>query len=86
MELITALSAALDRASREDRVRALVLAGEGKSFCAGMDLKAVQLDPVAMGGMLRMLSRVSRQLRRLMVPTVSAVQGARSAAAAASWW
>lgn len=76
VELITALSAALDRASREDRVRALVLAGEGKSFCAGMDLKAVQLDPVAMGGMLRMLSRVSRQLRRLMVPTVSAVQGA----------
>ncbi len=56
--------------------RVMVLAGEGKSFCAGMDLKAVRDDPVAMGGMLRKLSEVGRAIRRLSIPTIARVQGA----------
>ena len=57
-------------------VRVVVIAGAGKAFCAGMDLRGVMDDPVAMGDMLRDLSRASRALRRLPVPTIARVQGA----------
>lgn len=64
------------RASSESEVRVVVMTGAGKSFCAGMDLKAVATEPVAMGHMLRDFSRVLRALRRLPVPTIAQVHGA----------
>ena len=63
-------------ASQDDPIRVMILAGEGKSFCAGMDLKAVQDDPILMGDMLRRLAAISRRIRRLEIPTISRVQGA----------
>ena len=79
-ELIAALGAAIDavasRCAPAGDIRVLVVAGAGKSFCAGMDLRGVMNDPVAMGDMLRELSRASRALRRLPVPTIARVQGA----------
>jgi methylglutaconyl-CoA hydratase len=75
-ELIAELGAAVDAIGRDASVRVLVLGGEGKSFCAGMDLKAVADDPIAMGEMLRALSRASRAIRRLSIPTIARVQGA----------
>ena len=74
-EMITELGAAVDAVARDASVRVLILCGEGKSFCAGMDLKAVADDPVAMGDMLRALSRTSRAIRRLSIPTIARVQG-----------
>ena len=41
-----------------------------------MDLRAVADDPIAMGDMLRALSRTSRAIRRLSIPTIARVQGA----------
>lgn len=80
LELITQLGAAIAavgaRCAPAGDARVVVLAGAGKVFCAGMDLRAVADDPVAMGDMLRTLSRASRALRRLPVPTISRVQGA----------
>lgn len=75
-ELIDALGRALDEIADDGASRVMVLAGEGRAFCAGMDLKAVREDPVAMGDMLRSLSRVSRRLRRLDIPVIARVQGA----------
>jgi methylglutaconyl-CoA hydratase len=75
-ELIAALGGAIDAVARDASARVLVLGGEGRSFCAGMDLKAVADDPVAMGEMLRALSRTSRAIRRLPIPTIARVQGA----------
>jgi methylglutaconyl-CoA hydratase len=74
--LIRAMGEAVRTIANDTSVRVMVLAGEGKAFCAGMDLKAVADDPVAMGDMLRELSRVSRGIRRLTVPTIARVQGA----------
>jgi methylglutaconyl-CoA hydratase len=76
LELITALDEAFRTIASDRSVRVVILAGEGKSFCAGMDLKAVRDDPAAMGEMLRLLSRVCRSIRRLGVPTIARVQGA----------
>ncbi len=75
-QLIDALGQTLR--SLEDRpdVRAVILAGAGRSFCAGMDLQGVVDDPTAMAAMLQRLSEVARQIRRLPVPTIARVQGA----------
>jgi len=77
LEMIAAMEEALAKIeSGLEDVRVMVLAGAGKGFCAGMDLKAVQDDPILMGDMLRRLAAVSRRIRRLDVPTIARVQGA----------
>ena len=76
-ELRAAIGAVAERAaSSPESVRVTILQGEGSVFCAGMDLKAVANDPVAMGQMLRDLSRALLELRRLPMPTIARVQGA----------
>lgn len=76
LELIEALDDAVTRVADGASVRVVVLAGEGKSFCAGMDLKGVLADPVRMGHMLRTLALVTLKIRKLRVPTIARVQGA----------
>jgi len=80
VELIAAMNEALSGIERDaapdGAVRVMILAGEGKSFCAGMDLKGVMSDPKKMAGMLRDLSVFSRRVRRLPIPTIARVQGA----------
>jgi methylglutaconyl-CoA hydratase len=78
-ELIDAMNAAIDDIARRaaaGEVRVMILAGAGKSFCAGMDLKGVLSDPQRMAQMLRGLSQFSRKVRRLPIPTIARVQGA----------
>jgi methylglutaconyl-CoA hydratase len=76
LELIEALDEAISQIEANAAVRAVILAGEGKAFCAGMDLRGVLDDPVKMGHMLRTLSQAMRRIRRLAVPTIARVQGA----------
>ena len=78
-ELIEAMNAAVEALGRQAAgggVRVMILGGTGKSFCAGMDLKGVLSDPKKMAEMLRGLSRFSRAVRRLPIPTIARVQGA----------
>jgi enoyl-CoA hydratase len=44
--MVTALGAALDRAEADDAVRAIVLRGAGRAFCAGFDLEMGEDDSV----------------------------------------
>ncbi|MCH2160325.1 MAG: enoyl-CoA hydratase/isomerase family protein [Phycisphaerales bacterium] len=76
LAMIEAMHVALDEIIAIDGLRVLVMAGNGKSFCAGMDLKAVQHDPRAMGEMLEQLAAFNTRLRRVEVPTIARVQGA----------
>lgn len=80
-ELIEAMNQAVESlgqqaAADDGQVRVMILAGAGKVFCAGMDLKGVLSDPKKMAGMLHGLSRFLRSVRRLPVPTIARVQGA----------
>ncbi len=75
-ELIEALEQAIEAIERDDSVRALILSGKGKAFCAGMDLQGVMADAVGMRQMLHGLSRGLRRIRRLPMPTIAKVQGA----------
>jgi methylglutaconyl-CoA hydratase len=76
MEMIEAILAGLDEVERMKEMRVFILAGEGQSFCAGMDLRGVIDDPAAMGGMLHNLAQVLQRIRALPVPTIARVQGA----------
>jgi enoyl-CoA hydratase len=89
--LIEALDAAFDRADADDAVRVVILAGEGKHFSAGHDLKellageeywAAQRDTPE--GKLRheqvMYFDKLVKIRDFRKPTIAAVQGMCSAA------
>lgn len=57
-------------------VRVAVLTGEGKAFCAGMDLKAVVGQPEAGARLLEALAELTVRLRALPMVTVAKVNGA----------
>jgi len=87
-EKLNALDTALTRslhdgllaADRDDAVRALVLAGRGRAFCAGADLAEFKdLTPANQQGVLDradLTTRTQMLLQRIKKPIVSAVQGA----------
>ena len=79
LDLVAALERAVEAVERDvnaGAVRVVILAGAGKAFCAGMDVKAVMSDPAGMQQTLRGLARVMRLIRLLPVPTIARVQGA----------
>ena len=76
LALIQALHTALDEVEADDEMRVFILTGEGRSFCAGMDLQGVIDDPDAMREMLQLLATASQRIRKLSVPTIACVQGA----------
>lgn len=78
--LIAALTQALEQASQDPGLRALVLAGNGRSFSAGADLdwmarlaRASEADNL---GDAQALATLMRTLDSLPLPTIAAVQGA----------
>ncbi len=75
-----AMLAALDRAfaaaEKDKSIRALMLTGEGKHFCAGIDLaEGHRVDTTEIGGGLS-LETVFHRLEALPIPTVAVIRGA----------
>ena len=78
--LTRSLHDALVAADRDDAIRALVLAGRGRGFCAGADLAEFKhLTPGNQRAVLDradLTTRTQMLLQRMTKPIVSAVQGA----------
>jgi 2-(1,2-epoxy-1,2-dihydrophenyl)acetyl-CoA isomerase len=79
-----ALHAALDDCQSDDSVRAVVMRGTGKAFCAGQDLQEVT-DPK--GPMLTSIVRdhynpIVERIRHLDKPVIAAVNGVAAGAGA----
>jgi 2-(1,2-epoxy-1,2-dihydrophenyl)acetyl-CoA isomerase len=75
------LSAALEQAAGDNRVRSVLLSGAGRAFCAGADLRAPRQTRLDGSRDLSVSLRsvynpLILQLRRLRLPVVCAVQGA----------
>ena len=73
------LTLALDRISEMDQVRAVILTGEGKVFCAGADLKG-RAEMIKGPGDLLAHSRRTREcfhaIRECAKPVIAAINGA----------
>lgn len=75
LEALGELDAALGEAQGSG-VRALVLRGEGRAFCAGRDIAGVDPATDDVPGYLGAVERVMRRIAAFPAPTFVAVQGA----------
>lgn len=79
VEMLQALHAVLMRVHGDDRVRAVLLTGEGRNFCAGGDVHTFLNKGEALPGYIRqataLLENVVALMMRMNPPVVAAVQG-----------
>ena len=86
----TALWAALDRAEVNPEIRALVVTGAGRGFCAGADLAEFDFEPgpdlvkrADPGPVIEQaFNPTTRRLQGLRMPTIAAVNGVAAGAGA----
>ena len=79
---LTALQRELDAIAQDESVRVVVLAAEGKAFCAGHDLKEMRAAP-SLEYYERLFAQCSDMMltiQRLPVPVIARVQGIATAA------
>ena len=81
-EMLAALQQALDGAARDDSLRVVVLAAEGRAFCAGHNLKDMAAHPELAWyqQLFAQCSRVMLAIHKLPVPVIARVQGMATAA------
>ncbi len=76
LDLLHSLISHVDSLSHHEDLNALILTGEGKSFCAGMDLKTVMNSPGESFKLLSTLADFTLRFRRLPMVTIARVNGA----------
>jgi enoyl-CoA hydratase/carnithine racemase len=81
-ELLAALQGALESIAADESVRCVVLAGAGKAFCAGHDLKQMRANPSQdyYEALFAGCSRVMQGIVNLPVPVIARVHGMATAA------
>jgi enoyl-CoA hydratase/carnithine racemase len=80
--MLAALQAAMERVAADEGARVVVLAAEGKAFCAGHDLKEMRAEP-SLDYYNRLFAQCGRfmlALQALPVPVIAQVQGIATAA------
>lgn len=80
--MLDALQAALDKAATDEAARVVVLAAQGRAFCAGHDLKQMRAEP-SLGyyeALFAQCTRVMLTVQRLPLPVIARVQGIATAA------
>jgi len=81
-ELMSAVQAELDAIATDTSVRVVVIAANGRAFCAGHDLREMMADPSreTIGRLFEQCSRMMVTLTRLPQPVIANVQGIATAA------
>ncbi len=80
--MLAALQAALERVAADPKARVVVLAGAGKAFCAGHDLKEMRADPslAYYQRLFAQCAQVMLTIQKLPVPVLARVHGIATAA------
>jgi 2-(1,2-epoxy-1,2-dihydrophenyl)acetyl-CoA isomerase len=83
-DMAIALQEALDSCERNDEVRAIIITGEGKAFCAGQDLaEAVDPDGPELQDIVRdHYNPIIERIRNIEKPVIAAVNGVAAGAGA----
>jgi len=81
-EMLAALQQALDRLGEDEALRAVIIAGAGKAFCPGHNLKEMIAapSPEYYQGLFARCSRVMLSILKLPVPVIARVHGIATAA------
>ena len=82
VEMMTALQAALDAVAADPSARVLVLAGAGKAFCAGHDLKQMKEDTSldTYRALFAQCAKLMLTIQRMPQPVIARVHGVATAA------
>jgi enoyl-CoA hydratase/carnithine racemase len=81
-DMLTAIKAELDAIAGDEAVRVVVIAGAGKAFCAGHDLKEMRAnhDKGFMQALFRQCGDLMLTLTRMPQPVIARVHGIATAA------
>ena len=81
-DMLSALQAELDAAAADPEVRVVVIAGDGKAFCAGHDLKEMRSDERKefQQALFRQCGKLMTSITRLPQPVIARVHGIATAA------
>ena len=81
-EMLCALQSSFDEISKNDGIRVVILAGAGKGFCAGHDLKEIRSlkELPKIEALFNQCSRMMQAIPLLPQPVIAKVQGAAAAA------
>ena len=81
-EMLTAIKTELDAIAADESVRVVVIAGAGKAFCAGHDLKEMRAnhDKGFMQALFRQCGELMLALTRMPQPVIARVHGIATAA------
>lgn len=80
--MLAALQAAIDAIAADSKARVVVIAAEGRAFCAGHDLKEMKAQPqlAYYQALFARCSRLMLSIRALELPVIARVQGLATAA------
>jgi enoyl-CoA hydratase/carnithine racemase len=80
--MLTALQEQLDAIATDSSVRVVVLAAEGKAFCAGHDLKEMRANPAKefQPALFRQCGKMMMSLTQMPQPVIARVHGIATAA------
>ena len=81
-QMMSALQTALQAIANDDAVRVVVLAAEGRAFCAGHDLKQMRAAPGLdyYQALFKQCSKLMLTIQQLPQPVIARVQGIATAA------
>jgi enoyl-CoA hydratase/carnithine racemase len=81
-EMMGALQSALDRLARDESLKVVILAGNGKAFCAGHNLKDMAAHPekAYYEKLFAQCNRMMMSIQKLPVPVIARVHAVAAAA------